>query len=103
MHKHTHLSAEGGGRGDGRGPEEGTGGANGATETADEPQEADGEDDEEDEDTQGAEEDDAYLAAREVIESELGSTLRQRDLDDQVAGSSLVDEEQLLKQCGYLQ
>ena len=96
----THVRAAG--EGDGKGPGEGVAGAGGATEQADEPREAEDEDEDEGDDTQGEDQDDAYRAAREVIESELGSALRQRDLDDQVAGSSLVDEERLLQQCGYL-
>merc|ERR1711994_1082551 len=47
------------------------------------------------------ERDSAYEEAREVIERELGGSLRRNDLDDELAGTTLEEEELLLKQCGY--
>lgn len=47
-----------------------------------------------------ADDDRAYQEARELIERELGDSLRRSDIDEDVAGASLVEEEQLLQQFG---
>ena len=43
----------------------------------------------------------AYDEARDTIERELGQSLRRSDLDDDIAGSELHDEEALLCNVGY--
>lgn len=47
------------------------------------------------------EEEATYNEARNLIEAELGSALRRRDLEDEVAGSSLHHEVFILSQFGY--
>ena len=43
----------------------------------------------------------AYDEAREIIERELGTSLRRSDQHDEVGGSALEEENNLLRQHGY--